>query len=194
MSLSSRRLSASMVSICLSCASVSRPVLTRKGLSGSLAFRRRSRVETILPPSKKTTATSSPAVSLRTPDFCWTAMSWRISGRLKSSRLPCRAMSGSPEFSVATARGPGVPRGERDELRNPRRRRGEVARHGGGVRDEEEKDERNALGQSGAPEGKHVQGGHECSVRHDEGRRGGHDEDRRESREAGPTQDRAASR
>src|SRR5690349_12952930 len=103
-------------------------------------------------------------------------------------------MSGSPKFSVATARSPGVPLGERDELRNPRRRRGEVAGHGGGVRDEEEQDERNALGQARASEGKHVQGGYETAIRDHERGRGGHDEDRDESGEACSAQDLARSR
>src|SRR4026207_2006887 len=86
------------------------PVVVRKDFRGSFAFLRRSRVETTRPPSKKITATSEPPdVSLSTADLRCTAISWRVSGRLKSSRLPGSAMLAHASFGLGARRARGRP-------------------------------------------------------------------------------------
>src|SRR5881396_999801 len=179
-----------MVSICFSWASVRYPVRTRNGFSGSHAFRRRSRVDTIFPVSKKTTATSSPAVSLSTPDFCWTAISWRISGRLKSSRFPWSAMSGSP--ARPRPRGSRAPAlvlvGGGGQVLDVCRRGGEISSDGDRVGEQEEEHERNSLGQSRRRDGEHVERGNEGAVPDDEDGRRAHDEERQEAREGSAPQ------
>src|SRR6266850_2039472 len=176
-----------MVSICFSWASVMWPVWVRKAFKGSRAFRLRSRVETTRPPSKKITATSEPAESLSTPDFCCTAISCKISGRLKSSRFPWSAILRSSRLGLG-ARGP---RRAADRARDPRDLVGRlrvVARHRDPVGQREEKGERDPLRPSRRGHGQHVRRGDHGSVRDHEHRRGHHDEDRDEPAQGGAPQ------
>src|SRR5206468_1731454 len=114
----------------------------------------------------------------------------RISGRLKSSRFPWSAMSGSP--ARPRPRGSRAPAlvlvGGGGQVLDVCRRGGEISSDGDRVGEQEEEHERNSLGQSRRRDGEHVERGNEGAVPDDEDGRRAHDEERQEAREGSAPQ------